>query len=121
MKKEYNKLVRDKLPVILNRKGIKHECHVAQSRDEAVRMILAKVHEEATELEQAITNPAGWTDNIVAEEFADLYEVLDVLTVITGIDADRIGEVAAKKKETNGAFEKLLILDWTEENTHSTK
>ena len=121
MIKEYNKLIRDKVPSILDHRNIKYSIHRAGSQEEFLKYLLAKVHEEADELQQAITNPHGAMDNTIASEIGDIYEVLDALTRELGLDPDHIGEIQAKKRETNGGFVSRIILEWTEENTHSTK
>ena len=121
MVREYHKLVRDRVPEILDHQNIKYGAHRAESREEHIRFLLAKVHEEANELEEAITNPNGATNNIIASEFGDLYEVLDELTRELGLDPDHIGEIQTRKREARGGFSEHIILDWTDDNQHSTK
>lgn len=121
MVKEYHKLVRDRVPAILDHQNIKYGIRRAESREEYIHFLLAKVHEEANELQQAITNPNGAMDNTVASEFGDLYEVLDELTRELGLDPDHIGEIQTRKREARGGFSERIILDWTYDNQHSTK
>ena len=121
MRKEYNKLIRDRIPEILDGKDIKYGIHRAETQDEYLAYLLKKVHEEATELQEAITNPHGAMDNTIASEIGDLYEVLDALSKELGLDSDMIGAIQAEKLETNGGFADRIILEWTEENNHSTK
>lgn len=120
MRKEYNKLVRDNIPDILVNRGIKFSTHTVRDSDEAKELLLNKINEETTELTEVLSNP-NFLPNTAAEEMADIYEALDALTVLLGLDADHIGDIAAKKREHNGAFNKMIVLEWTEENTHSTK
>jgi len=121
MIREYNKLVRDKIPEILDQKGIKYGVHQEADHREIIRLLIDKVDEEAKEIREVIENPAGYFTNTVADEIGDLYEVLDALTRELGLDADLVGTMQAKKLERRGGFQNHTVLEWTEDNQHSTK
>ncbi len=78
MLKHYNKLVRDRIPEIIQTAGQPYAVEVMS--DEAYNLALReKLVEEAQEA--AATNP----ENLITE-LADLYEVMDTLMAAYGID-----------------------------------
>ncbi len=93
----YNKLVRDHIPEILDKKGIPHEQRVA-SPEEYKTELIKKLQEEIGE----------FTKNPISEELADIKEV--VLALETLAEYNETEEVRLKKKEEKGGFEKRLIL-----------
>jgi predicted house-cleaning noncanonical NTP pyrophosphatase (MazG superfamily) len=101
--KEYNKLVRDRIPEIIRQSGM--ECEISVLSDAEYRQALRhKLIEEAGELAEANG------DELVAE-LADLYEVIDALMLSYGISGDRILNAQAKRRETRGGFaEKIMLL-----------
>ena len=103
MGKEYNKLVRDRIPEIIRQSGI--NCEIAVLSDAEYRIALRlKLIEEATEVAEA-------NENELVTELADLYEVIDALMASYGISGDRILNAQAKRRETRGGFtEKIMLL-----------
>lgn len=102
MVKEYNKLVRDRIPEIIRQSGI--ECETAVLLDaEYCQALRLKLIEEATEVAEANR------DELVAE-LADLYEVIDALMLSYGISDDRILNAQAKRRETRGGFAQKIML-----------
>jgi len=93
----YNKLVRDRIPEILNKKGILYEQRVANQGEYKVELI-KKLQEEIDE----------FTENPTSEELADIKEV--VLALETLAEYKETEEVRSKKKEEMGGFERRLIL-----------
>ncbi|MFI7694191.1 hypothetical protein ACIBQ6_34370 [Nonomuraea sp. NPDC049655] len=96
------KLVRDNIPEIIRQNGGEP---VITSLDEAGyrKALLVKLFEEATELKEA---PSAK----VAEEIADVYEVLRALAAVHGHDWTAIEKVAAAKREERGGFRDRLYL-----------
>lgn len=43
-----------------------------------------------------------------------MYEVLDALMALEGIDAGEVREVQAARRRDRGGFERRLVLRWTE-------
>ena len=78
MRKEYDKLVRDRIPEIIRQDG--RQCGVeVMPEDEYVQALKDKLVEESQEA--AVAGP----DDLV-KELADLYEVVDALMAACGIE-----------------------------------
>ena len=102
MGKEYNKLVRDRIPDIIRQSG--NECETAVLSDEEYRQALRlKLIEEAAEV------AAADGENLI-RELADLYEVIDALMASYGISGDRILNAQAKRRENRGGFAQKIML-----------
>ncbi|NUP20425.1 MAG: nucleoside triphosphate pyrophosphohydrolase [Streptomyces sp.] len=96
------KLVRDKIPDIIRQGG--EEPVITVLDDIAYReALLTKLFEEASELCEA-------SPSEVAEEIADVYEVLRALATVQGHDWSVIEKVAADKREERGGFHHRLYL-----------
>ena len=93
----YNKLVRDKIPEILDKKGVSYEKRVASSEEYKMELI-KKLSEEVGE----------FTKDESAEELADVLEVVESLKKLP--EYDNVEEVRLKKKEERGGFDKRIIL-----------
>ena len=103
----YEKLVRDRIPEIMDREGVRYE--VGTLDPDAFReALLAKVVEEAGELRVAASRGE------VVEEIADVCEVLDALMALEGIDAGEVREAQTARRRDRGGFERRLVLRWTE-------
>ena len=95
----YDKLVRDKIPDIIEASG--KTCNVEILSDEAyLRMVDAKLDEELAEYHQ--------DQNI--EELADLVEVIYAATKARGYTLEQLEEVRKEKAEKRGAFDKKILL-----------
>ena len=93
----YNKLVRDKIPEILDKKGIPYEKRVA-SDEEYKEELIKKLVEEAQEFSE---------DGDVSE-LADVVEVLEALKKLaeySDVESERL-----KKLEEKGGFSNRIIL-----------
>lgn len=100
----YNKLVRDKIPAIIEADGKKCIIEIL-SVEEYLKMVDAKLDEELAEYHK--------DQNI--EELADLLEVLYAATQARGYSIEELERVRAKKAEKRGAFkEKILLKEVTE-------
>ena len=98
--KIYNKLVRDRIPEVIESSGKKYISHIA-SEVEYKEELLKKVYEELEEFKE---NPC-------AEEMADIFEVLDGLINSYGLDIDEVFIEKEKKAKDRGAFEKRIVLE----------
>ena len=99
MVKVYNKLVRDRIPEIIEASGA--ECKTEIFSDEKyLEMIDAKLDEELAEYHK--------DQNI--EELADLLEVIRAATIARGYTLEELETVRAKKAEKRGGFEKKILL-----------
>ncbi|MEG3841600.1 nucleoside triphosphate pyrophosphohydrolase [Microcoleus sp. herbarium14] len=102
MGKEYNKLVRDRIPEIIRKSG--SECEFVILSDAEYRQaLLQKLIEEAGEAAVA-------DEEELVAELADLYEVIDAVMVSFGISGDRILNAQAKRRETRGGFAQKIML-----------
>ena len=93
----YNKLVRDKIPEILDGKGVRYEKRIA-SNEEYKEELIKKLGEETEEFLKA-----G-----VLEELADVIEVIEALKKLP--DYENVEELRKKKLEERGGFDQKIIL-----------
>jgi len=93
----YNKLVRDKIPEILDKKGISYEQRIA-SEDEYKSELIRKIQEEVQE----------FAEEESIEELADILEVLEALKGIPGYED--VENIRIKKREERGGFNERIIL-----------
>lgn len=104
--KNYNKLVRDRIPEIIAADGRQFGTEII-SDDEYRRALLAKLIEEAQEV------AAADRDELV-KEIADLYEVIDALLIAFDLDREAVLATQQKRRDERGGFEKRVKLLWTE-------
>lgn len=96
---KYNKLVRDRIPEIIEESG--KTCIVEiLSEEKYLEMLDAKLDEELAEYHK--------DQNI--EELADLQEVLLAAAKARGYSAEELEKVRREKSEKRGGFEKRLLL-----------
>ncbi len=101
--KVYNKLVRDKIPEIIEADGRK--CKTELLSEEAyLKMVDAKLDEELAEYHK--------DQNI--EELADLLEVIYAAAQARGYSVEELERVRVAKVEKRGAFQKRILLKETE-------
>lgn len=93
----YNKLVRDKIPKILDDKGVPYEKRIA-SPEEYKTELIKKLDEEIQEFSEA--------GNV--EELADVVEVIEALKQLPEY-AD-VETIRQKKREERGGFDQKIIL-----------
>src|SRR5436190_1344884 len=98
----YNKLVRDRIPEIIQREG--RTCDTDTLSDEAFDQALReKLIEEAQEVLEA-------TPDKLITELADLYEVINTLLTLHNIDEDDVIAEQRHRHAERGGFEKRLRL-----------
>lgn len=93
----YNKLVRDKIPEILDKKGVSYEKRIA-TPEEFKTELIKKLGEEIQEFSEA-----G-----VVEELADVLEVIEALKLLP--DYSGVEAIRQNKREERGGFDKKIIL-----------
>jgi len=102
---KYSKLVRDRIPEIIETSGKTCVTEILQD-DEYLRMIDAKLDEELAEYHK--------DQNI--EELADLIEVIYAAAIARGYTIEQLEKVRAEKAEKRGAFQqKILLVEVTED------
>ena len=94
------KLVRDRIPEIMKRNGVDPQVREA-NQGERLRLLLAKLHEEASELE---CKPC-------VEECADVFEVVLATVVELGSGPDALYAAAEQKVAERGAFQRGYVLN----------
>lgn len=97
---KYNKLVRDKIPEIIRKKGDVAITHIADDAEYAQKL-KEKLLEEVREFQDAET----------VDELADILEVLDAIIDFKKFDRGEVQRVKAKKAEERGAFKERIVLD----------
>lgn len=98
----YNKLIRDKIPQIIEKSG-KIAVVETLGNEEYKRLLDAKLNEE---LQEYLSDDSN--DSI--EELADLVEVVYAILKYKGIDIDEFEGIRLKKAAERGTFEKRLFL-----------
>ena len=104
MTKIYNKLVRDRIPEIIEASGAECKTEIL-SDEEYLKMIDAKLDEELAEYHK--------DKNL--EELADLLEVIHAATAARGYTLEELERVRAEKFQKRGGFEKKILLIETKE------
>jgi len=98
-RKEYNKLVRDKIPQIIEESGQVAEVKVLKD-DEYEKCLKEKLNEECAEFQESAT----------VEELADVVEVIYALLDYYGVGLDDFEKIRKKKAHDRGAFKSRLFL-----------
>ena len=98
----YNKLVRDKIPNILQDVGKSFRIHVAGDK-EFKESIIRKFEEELLEFRESPS----------LEEAADIYEVFLTLVDAWGFKYSAVQKAADLKRGRSGAFQARIILEET--------
>ena len=103
MKRIYNKLVRDRIPEIIESKGEKAVTKILND-EEYLNALFEKAKEELHEVETA--------ENLSEskEELADLLEVVRAIAEQKGFSLCEIIEEADRKAEKRGKFENKIYL-----------
>ena len=105
MKKVYNKLIRDRIPEIIE--GTGKSCRVRTlDLEEYCVELKKKLVEEANEVNGTVDKES------LIKEIADVLEVIDALKVAYGISDNDVDGVKVKKALSNGKFEKGLFLEY---------
>lgn len=97
MGEKYEKLVRDRIPEILDAKGLSYEKRVATPEEYKAELI-KKLREEVEEFLEAGD----------AEELADIFEILDALKSLP--EYQNVEDLKNKKHEERGGFDKRFIV-----------
>ena len=102
MRVHYNKLVRDRIPEIIQEVGRKCAVEILSEKDyqQALRQ---KLIEEAHEVAIA-------TNDDLIQELADLYEVIDELIAVYHIEREAVVKVQKERRVERGGFNKRLRL-----------
>ena len=105
-RKEYNKLIRDDIPAILEGKQIPFAVERMKT-EEYQQALRRKLVEEAQEA-------AAAAEADLITELADLLEVIDATVMANGLERDQVLACQAKRQQERGGFSRRLRLLWTE-------
>lgn len=101
MNRSYNKLVRDRIPELIQESGRKSTSRIL-SESEYFDALIDKVIEEIEEYRISGNE----------EELADVYEVLDCLVELKGYEPMHIDYLQLIRREARGSFkDKVLLID----------
>ncbi len=101
--KVYNKLVRDRIPEIIEADGKTCKTRIL-SDAEYIRSLEEKLNEEVAEFQK--------DKNI--EEMADVLEVLQAICIANGYSLEELEEKRAQKAKERGGFSKRIFLESVE-------
>ena len=96
----YHKLVRDRIPEIIEADGKTCTCSVL-SEEDYLRMLDEKLNEELAEYQESKS----------MEELADMMEVIRAVVLARGSSPEEVEEIRRKKAEKRGGFEKRILLE----------
>ena len=96
----YNKLVRDRIPEIIEQTG-KTCTYSILSDEDYLKMLDEKLNEELAE----------YQEDKSMEELADLLEVVRAVAVARGCSFEELEEIRRAKAAKRGGFEKKLFLE----------
>ena len=97
--KKYNKLVRDRIPEIIEAGGSTCVTEILSDED-YLKMVDAKLDEELAEYHQ----------DQYLEELADLTEVIHAAVIARGYTLEDLERVRAEKAAKRGGFQKRILL-----------
>lgn len=100
--KYYNKLVRDKIPAVIEKTGNTFETEILLENE-----YLKKLNEKLNEEIEEFTNAS---EEEIAGEIADVIEVLYTLAETKGISIEEIEKVRLEKLEKRGGFKERILL-----------
>lgn len=104
MTKQHNKLVRDKIPEIIEKAGKTAYTHIL-SEEEYMTELDKKLNEECAEYQ---------ADKSI-EELADMLEVMYAITEARGWSVSELEAVRKSKAEKRGGFKKKIYLEYVED------
>ncbi|SDZ79931.1 Predicted house-cleaning noncanonical NTP pyrophosphatase, all-alpha NTP-PPase (MazG) superfamily [Thalassobacillus cyri] len=99
----YNKLIRDRIPDIIERSGKNFETRILED-GEYVESLKTKLREELAEYLYANNNEEA------LEEMADILELMNVLAEVHGGSIELVEEIRKEKAEKRGSFKEKIFL-----------
>jgi predicted house-cleaning noncanonical NTP pyrophosphatase (MazG superfamily) len=98
---KYNKLIRDKIPEVIEKNKQKPIIHIADD-EEYWEKLKEKLNEEVNEFLE---------DCDSEKEITDILEVIDAICKFKNFDKDKIKKLKEEKAKEKGSFDKKIILD----------
>ena len=96
----YHKLVRDKIPEIIEKDGKQCVCSVLSDED-YVLLLDRKLDEELKENQESKS----------MEELADLLEVIRAVALARGSSIEEVEQIRISKAEKRGGFDQRILLE----------
>lgn len=109
MKRIFNKLVRDKIPAIIEADNCTPKTRILDDKEFRSELD-RKLQEECNEVISANNSEDR------KEELADVYEILRTMAKLENVDIEEISKIADQKCEKRGAFEERIYLIESETN-----
>ncbi|MCC2630485.1 MAG: hypothetical protein K0S38_294 [Candidatus Paceibacter sp.] len=97
----YNKLIRDNVPELMQKKDKKIQYHAAGSEQEFWSVLMRKLQEEMNEFEKEPT----------MEQYIDILDVIDEIARAKNFDLKELKALREQKNIEQGGFEKRWVLD----------
>lgn len=95
----YNKLVRDRIPEIIEKEGKKYEIRTLED-NEYLSELNKKLQEELKE----------YYESGEVEELADIAEIMYAIAKYKGVSQEEFDRIRREKADKRGSFEKRLFL-----------
>ncbi len=95
------KLVRDKIPEILEKEGKRFRIVKQLQGQELLEELVRKLHEEVEEFTRCRT----------LEELADILEVIDALAQKLGSNLEEVLKIKERKKSERGGFTRGIVVE----------
>ena len=96
---KYHKLVRDRIPEIIEKQGKTCVTEVL-SQDAYIQMVVEKLNEELMEYQESKS----------LEELADLLEVMEAAVIARGYTWEELLQVRDEKRQKRGGFQDRILL-----------
>lgn len=100
MAREFNKLVRDRIPEVIQEDGKEPEIHIADD-DEYSERLIKKLEEEVEE----------FLKSREVDELADILEVVHAIRKDRGVPVEELQKKREKKAEERGRFDEGIVLE----------
>ena len=96
----YHKLVRDRIPEIIEKDGKQCVCSIL-SEEDYLLLLDRKLDEELKEYQESKS----------MEELADLLEVIHAVARARGSSIEEVEQIRAEKAQKRGGFQKRILLE----------
>jgi predicted house-cleaning noncanonical NTP pyrophosphatase (MazG superfamily) len=108
-----DKLIRDKVPEILEQKGFQTSVRIMEN-EEYIQRLKNKLVEEAQEAWNADNNQD------IIEELADVLEIIHALSSACNISLDEVEKFRTGKRMRNGAFERKIYSEFIRSDSNNS-
>ncbi|EKU98261.1 hypothetical protein Lepto7375DRAFT_7525 [Leptolyngbya sp. PCC 7375] len=106
IRKDYNKLVRDRIPEILESQHVRYA--VEEMKQAEYYQALWQLLDEKVQLTVKVV------DDDLLKELADMLEIIDAISTVQNIQRNQLLACQMQRRLDRGAFERRLKLLWTE-------